>query len=146
MGLYVHLPLTQKSVAIPNYSSVMEMLKSNKEYIHKIATSHIYFRRIIGYSELLNRGIEKDLIDKHMLASTMMYANYLDLGAETDDEIEKALQEIILSDWFEEKYKYFISSLGGEIFRLFASGAVALHEGEVIVDELVYKTMAFQKA
>lgn len=138
MAIVINLPESKKSVTILNHNSLQDLLlTSNSESLEKLATSYLFFQRLIAYIDLLGKEeFSEEEINDHLAALTSMYTNYLEFETPTEDAVGDRVQEIIASDDFGKKYGRFLESMTGELFRLFACGALALSEGEAYIGGL----------
>lgn len=131
MAIVVHLPEEKKSVAIPECSTLKELSHHRSRSIQKLAFSHVMFKKIFGYIELIHTGeITHEQAEKHIKEFAASYnANILEFDSELDDEISNKIFKLVTDDSFSEKYDVFFQIISGEIFKLFASGVMSYEEG-----------------
>lgn len=132
IAILVHLPEEKKSVAIPSCNNLAELSSHESGSLNKLAYSHIFFQKIIGYMELIRRGeISHNQAEDHLMGFAKLYnANILDFDADEDDEISMKVHQVMAEDDFGENYSVFLQAISGEIFRIFASGALSYEEGD----------------
>lgn len=138
IAIIVHLPDENKSVAIPSCNNLAELSVHKSGSLQKVAYSHIFFQKLIGYLELIRRGeISHKDTEEHIEGFTKLYnANILDFDPDEDDEISTKIYELMGEDEFAENYSVFLQAISGEIFRIFASGALAYAEGDMELDSI----------
>lgn len=131
MSIIVHLPNENKTISIAECNTLADLSLHPSTAINRVAFSHLFFQKIIAYCELTVRGdasIEE--VEMHLEEFTEAYnTNSLDYDPHPNDTLDEKLLEIINEDAFEEKYDIFLRAISGEIFKLFASGAIAYEEG-----------------
>lgn len=132
IAIIIHLPDEQKSVSVPDCSNLQELGSHKSKSLQRVAFSHIFFQKIFGYMELINTGeLTHEQAQEHIKDFAQAYnANILDFDSEPDDDISNRVFDIMKSDEFSEKYQTFLQVVSGEIFRLFASGAMSYEEGD----------------
>lgn len=106
--------------------------------MRRIAFSYIFFLKTLAYSELMATDeFTQEEIKNHLEEFTELYnSNMMDMNSVSDDKISEKLFEIVQSPEFEEKYDMFLKTITGEIFRLFACGAIAYEEGDIEIGGL----------
>lgn len=137
MGIRIHLPREQKTVVIPGFSSLEELLLgSAREHLQKPATSLLMFRRILAYAELVAKGeVPKDKIYSHLLESIQIYNSITEHDSVEPNEVEKMVEERLRDDEFNDMYQPIIEEISSEIFKVFASGALSMAEDTVYIEE-----------
>jgi hypothetical protein len=134
----VHLVEEKKTIAIPECSSLTDLSLHSSTAINRLAFSHLFFQKIIAYCELTVRGeasIEE--VEKHLEEFTEAYnTNSLDFDGHPDDTLNDKILNVISDDDFVKKYDIFLRAISGEIFKLFACGAVAYEEGDMELSTL----------
>lgn len=133
IAIIVHLPEDKTSVAIPDCNNLKELGSHKSKSLQKVAFSHIFFQKIFGYMELIQQGeITHRQAQDHIKDFAAAYnANILDFDSEPEDDLSTKVFETMQSNDFGDKYGVFLHVISGEIFRLFASGAMSYEEGDV---------------
>ena len=132
IAIIVHLPEERKSVAIPSCNNLAELSSHESGSLNKLAYSHIFFQKLLGYLELIRRGeITHAQAEEHMEGFANLYnANILDFDADEDDEISMRVHKVMSEEDFGINHSVFLRAVSGEIFRIFASGALSYEEGD----------------
>lgn len=115
-----------------------ELSNHESHAMRRIAFTYIFFLKTLAYSELLSSGeFSETEVKNHLEEFTELYnSNMVDMNSVSEDKIGERLFEIAQSDEFEEKYDIFLRTITGEIFRLFACGAIAHEEGDIEIGGL----------
>jgi hypothetical protein len=136
MAIVIHIPENQKSVSVPFCNSLSELSIHSNYVIQKLAYSHLFFQKVLAYCEVLIRNdATKEEVEAHLEEFTTAY-NTNSLDYESTDPLSTKIVEILNDDDFTKKYEVFLRSISGEVFKLFASGAIAHEEGEASVEGL----------
>lgn len=117
----------------------MKELSTHENHaMRRIAFSYIFFLKALAYSELMaNDEFPREEVKNHLEEFAELYnSDMMDLNSVGNDRVGERLFEIAQSDEFEEKYDIFLRTLTGEIFRLFACGAIAHEEGDIEIGGL----------
>lgn len=138
IAIIVHLPEENKSVAIPSCNNLLELSTHESGSLQKVAFSHVFFQKILGYVELIKRGeIDSKTAASHLEDFAQLYsANILDFDEDENDTISKKVMNIMKEDKFQDDYSVFLRAISGEIFRIFASGALSHAEGDAELGSL----------
>lgn len=136
MAIKVHLPRAEKTVIIPGFSSLEDLLfGSGKENLQKPATSLMMFRRILAYVELVAKNeVPKEEIFKHLHQSIEIYNSITEHESLEPNKIEKMVEERLKDDEFNQLYHPIIEEISSEIFKIFASGALTHLEEELYIE------------
>jgi len=136
MPIKIHLPRAQKTVVIPGFSSLEELLfGSGKENLEKPATSLLMFRRILAYVELAAQGkVPKEKLYEHLQQSIAIYNSITEHDSLEPNEIEGLVEERLKDDEFAILYQPIIEEISSEIFKIFASGAISMDEEDVYIE------------
>lgn len=132
IAIIVHLPEEKRSVAIPSCNNLAELSTHESGSLNKLAYSHIFFQKLLGYLELIRRGeVTHKQAEEHLEGFAELYnANILDFDADEDDELSMKVHEVMSEEEFGDNYSVFLRAISGEIFRIFASGALSYEEGD----------------
>lgn len=139
--IIIHVPEKNKSVSIHSPSSLHELANEDNPALQRIAFSYVFFLKMLGYADLMaNKTFPTEELTSHLEEYKELYSgDMLDLNSVSEDKIGKHITDLVRSDAFEEKYEPFIRTITGEIFRVFACGAIAQDEGEVGVGNSIMK-------
>lgn len=136
MAIKIHLPRAEKTVVIPEFSSLEELLfGSGKENLEKPATSLLMFRRILAYVELVaEKKVPKEKIFEHLHQSIEVYNSITEHDSIEPNEIETMVEERLKDDEFNKLYHPIIEEISSEIFKIFASGALSAVENDIYIE------------
>lgn len=131
--IIIHVPEKNKSVSIHSPSSLHELAHADNPALQRIAFSYVFFLKMLGYADAMaNKTFSPEELTSHLEEYKELYAgDMLDLTSVSEDTIGKHITDLVRSDDFEERYEPFLRTITGEIFRVFACGAIAQDEGEV---------------
>jgi len=137
MGINITLPRSSYIVKISDFSNLEELLfSSNKEYLQKPATSLLMFRRIIAYAELVAQNkFSIEEIRESLKNAIEVYNSITEHEALEPNEIEEAVENRLKEDEFNRIYNFLLEEISNEILKIFASGAVAQKNQDVISEK-----------
>lgn len=145
MAILIHVPKNEKSVGIVGYDDPSELLVHPNPAIRQIWVSCMTIIRNFCYSELIYKGeftqeeIEehiRDFDDYLVISDEAELDGEMDAAEERQSAIEDRIQELMTSDEFIGRHELLRHIITRELFRTFASGAVALEEGELIIKQV----------
>ncbi len=137
MAIKIHLPRAEKTIIIPEFSSLEELLfASGKENLEKPATSLLMFRRILAYVELIAQDkAPREKILEHLRQSISIYNSITEHDSIEPNEIEKLVEARLKEEDFNKMYSPIIDEISSEIFKIFASGALSIIEEDIYIED-----------
>ena len=132
MALVVDVSGTNKSVLIPSSNGIA---LTSSPALSLLSESHTFFFMLIACFYLLSIGkITKDELEETMYSFASVQEHKEDIDLTKNSVIKLALETIQTDEEFKSTYAHMLERITEEIFTLFARGAVARDNDDLVVE------------